>query len=112
MRKHPVSAILRLLPSFLWICASVFFLWQVVELLWGDSSGSDNNWLPTLFALVLLALTAFGIRMARKEFKSRTRRVRELERGAHERIVCVAGTAGNPVSAACASRHTAPSSLA
>jgi hypothetical protein len=69
MRKHPVSAIVRLLPSFLWICACVFFLWKAAELLWGDAGGSESTWYATLFAFVLLALTAFGIRMAYKEYK-------------------------------------------
>src|SRR5688572_4458038 len=72
MRKHPFSAIVRLLPTFLWLFALVVILRQFVELLplmHDDSVDSAGDWLVVFYILVLLGLTVFAIHMAYKEYK-------------------------------------------
>lgn len=68
--KHPFSALVRLLPALLWLGACGVFVWLFLRLFGGVRSNPAGTWLDTLFVYAFLALAAFALRMAYKEFLS------------------------------------------
>lgn len=74
MYKHPVSALVRLLPSLAWVGVCVICLWMPISLSlqlftpdrWDDPGKAAPE---ALFLLGFIAVAIYGARMAHKEYK-------------------------------------------